>query len=216
MVQAKRSARSAPASPRRAGAKSAHKAALSGPALRSEQSTETISDLQRAAGNRAVTNLLTSDDRTLQRVPVAAEFHETLYNKESGAGLATAPPTGFTGGSPTTVANPDKASYEMARNADNSGVTVLIKIRFLQQARNTTPPPNPNPTGLPELGQLVGRPHRHPRHDPSPPGPRTPPTRRRLCGTRARSASPVLIIRSRGKVPVRTRPRCRRHRFGCR
>ena len=148
-------------------AKSAHKATSSGQAVRSEQGTETVADLQRTAGNRAVTNLLTSGDRTLQRVPVAAEFHETLYNKESGAGMATAPPTGFTGGSPTTVANPDKASYEMTRNADNSGVTVLIKIRFLQQARNTTPPPNPNPTGLPELGQLLGRPTVIPVNDPS-------------------------------------------------
>ena len=167
MAQAKRSARSAPASPRHAGAKSAHKATSSGQAVRSEQGTETVADLQRTAGNRAVTNLLTSGDRTLQRVPVAAEFHETLYNKESGAGMATAPPTGFTGGSPTTVANPDKASYEMTRNADNSGATVLIKIRFLQQARNTTPPPNPNPTGLPELGQLLGRPTVIPVNDPS-------------------------------------------------
>ena len=40
------------------------------------------------------------------------------------------------------------------------------------------------------------------------PGPRTPPTRRRLCGTRARSASPVLIIRSLEKVAF-VMPRCR-------
>ena len=50
----------------------------------------------------------------------------------------------------------------MTRNADNSGATVLIKIRFLQQARNTSPPPNPNPTGLPELGATARHAHRHP------------------------------------------------------
>jgi hypothetical protein len=131
------------------------------------QDTDTVTDLQRAVGNRAVTALLESGDASLQRVPVSAEFHETLYNKESGTGMATAPPRGFTGGSPTTVANPEKASYEMTRNADNSGVTVVIKIRFLQQARNTTPPPSPNPTGLPELGQLTGSPSAIPANDPS-------------------------------------------------
>ncbi len=55
----------------------------------------------------------------------------------------------------------------MTRNADNSGVTVVIKIRFLQQARNTTPPPNPNPTNLPELGTLLNSPTVIPVNDPS-------------------------------------------------
>jgi hypothetical protein len=63
------------------------------------------------------------------------------------------------------VANPDKASYEMTR--DSTGVTVMIKIRFLQQARNTTPPPSPNPAGLPELGQLISPPSVIPVNNPS-------------------------------------------------
>ncbi len=173
MASAKRSAYVAPTPSRRTAGKSNSTfektgASSSGLELRPAQETEVITDLQRAAGNKAVSTLLDSGDhRFVQRVPVSAEFHETLYNKESGAGLATAPSQGFTGGSPTTVANPDKASYEMTRNADNSGVTVLIKIRFLQQARNTVPPPSPNPTGLPEVGQLVGRPSVIPVNDPT-------------------------------------------------
>jgi hypothetical protein len=70
-----------------------------------------ITDLQRNVGNNAVTKLLEpSDHLSLQRVPVSAEFHETLYNKEAGTGLATAPPKGFTGGSPTTVAPTRRAT----------------------------------------------------------------------------------------------------------
>jgi len=108
--------------------------------------------LQRLVGNAAVTGLV---EPSLQRVGVTAEFHETLYNQEN-AGKASAPPGGFTGGTPDTVNNPTNSSYEMTRAADNSGATVLIKIRFMQQARNTVPPPSPNPTGLPEVGQLIG------------------------------------------------------------
>ena len=87
MAQAKRSARSAPASPRHAGAevRSQGDVIRARPYDRS-RAPKPIADLQRTAGNRAVTNLLTSGDHTLQRVPVAAEFHETLYNKESACG----------------------------------------------------------------------------------------------------------------------------------
>ncbi|MGB7983468.1 MAG: hypothetical protein WCF36_22035 [Candidatus Nanopelagicales bacterium] len=99
----------------------------------------------------------------LQRAPVTAAFHETLYNKENATGAYRA--AGFSGGTPTTVANPDKASYEISRSA--SGVTVLIKIRFLQQERNTVPPPNPNPAGLPELGTLKDSATEIPANDPS-------------------------------------------------
>ena len=168
LAQAKRSAGKAPApAPARRAEASPSKAGPGGLAPRAAQDAEVITDLQRTAGNRAVSAVLESVSPRVQRVPVSAEFHETLYNRESGTGMYTAPPRGFTGGSPTTVANPDKASYEMTRNSDGSGVTVLIKIRFLQQARNTTPPPSPNPTNLPELGQLIGSPSEIPTSDPS-------------------------------------------------
>ena len=119
-------------------------------------------DLQRLVGNAAVSGML---EPGLQRVAVVAGFHETLYNKEAASGQATA--SGFAGGAPDTVNNPSGASYEMTRAADNSGATVLIKIRFMQQARNTVPPPNPNPTGLPEMGQLIGPVTEIPANDPS-------------------------------------------------
>ncbi|HET9647766.1 MAG TPA: hypothetical protein VFP34_05990, partial [Microlunatus sp.] len=124
-------------------------------------------DLQRLVGNAAVGSLLesSSPEPEVQRVAVTAGFHETLYNSENAAGKATA--SGYTGGTPDTVNNPTGASYEMTRAADNSGVTVLIKIRFMQQARNTVPPPNPNPTGLPALGQLIGPVTEIPANDPS-------------------------------------------------
>jgi hypothetical protein len=122
-----------------------------------------VSGLQGRAGNRAVARLLAPVAAALQRVPVTAAFHETLYNKQNAAGQWRA--KGFSGGRPTTVANPDNASYDISRSA--SGVTVLIKIRFLQQERNTVPPPNPNPSGLPELGALKGSPSEIPVNDPS-------------------------------------------------
>lgn len=125
---------------------------------------QSLLDLQRLAGNAAVSALV---EPTVQQVAVNAQFHETLYNQESAAGKATAPVTGFTGGTPDTGNNPTAGSYEMTRAPDNSGVTVLIKIRFMQQARNTVPPPNPNPTGLPAVGQLVGPVTEIPTNDPS-------------------------------------------------
>ncbi|HKX15494.1 MAG TPA: hypothetical protein VJN19_09895 [Propionibacteriaceae bacterium] len=166
MAHAKRSVRAGPTPSRRTSGKSDSRASGAALAQRPARETDVITDLQRSAGNNAVTKLLEPTDHlSLQRVPVSAEFHETLYNSEAGTGLATAPPRGFTGGSPTTVANPNKASYEMTR--DSTGVTVMIKMRFLQQARNTTPPPSPNPSGLPELGQLIGSPSVIPANDPS-------------------------------------------------
>lgn len=122
-----------------------------------------VTGLQRLAGNRAVATLLAPVAAALQRVPVTAAFHETLYNKQNSTGAWRA--KGFSGGNPTTVANPDNASYDISRSA--SGVTVLVRIRFLQQERNTVPPPNPNPTGLPELGALMGHPTEIPVDDPS-------------------------------------------------
>ncbi len=151
---------------------SAPKAATSSsnPPVRSAPDLDGLTALQRRAGNRAVAALIESLPATLQRVPVNAQFHETLYNDENAAGQAIARPGGFTGGTPTSVANPQNASYDMARNADGSGVTILIKVRFLQQNRNTTPPPPtgaPNPTNIPRLGALVGSPTEIPTSDPS-------------------------------------------------
>jgi hypothetical protein len=132
-------------------------------AARREPVGGTVTGLQRLAGNRAVATLLAPVAAALQRVPVNAAFHETLYNKENSTGAYRA--KGFSGGNPTSVANPDNASYDISRSA--SGVTVLIKIRFLQQERNTVAPPNPNPTGLPELGALKDSPTVIPVNDPS-------------------------------------------------
>lgn len=145
---------------------SAPKAATStsNPPLRSAPDPDGLTALQRRAGNRAVAALIDSLPGPLQRVPVSAEFHETVYNQTGTGGSARA--KGYTK-SPTKVANPDKTSYELTRNADGSGVTVLIKIRFVQQARNTTPPPDPNPSKLPELGALVGSATEIPANDPS-------------------------------------------------
>jgi len=129
-------------------------------------STASVTALQTLIGNRAVTAILGPVRETLQRVPVNAQFHETLYNRENNTGAYRA--KGFTGGTPTSNANvggATPASYDISRS--DTGVTVLIKIRFLQQERNTVPPPDPNPTNLPELGTLKGSPTEIPVNDPS-------------------------------------------------
>jgi hypothetical protein len=82
--------------------------------------------LQRLVGDAAVTGLVGPN---VQRVGVTAEFHETPDNQEN-AGKASAPPQGFTGGTPDTVNNPTNSRYEMTRAADNSGATVLIKLHL--------------------------------------------------------------------------------------
>ena len=134
-----------------------------GPAPKSATPTD-LTELQRRAGNRAVAALIESLPASLQRVPVAAGFHQTVYSRTGTGGSARA--KGFAQ-NPTKVANPDKTSYELTRNADGTGVTVLVRIRFIQQARNTTPPPDPNPDNLPELGELVDPPTEIPANDPT-------------------------------------------------
>ena len=144
--------------------RAAPRSATTNPPVRATPDLEGLTELQRRAGNRAVAALIESLPGPLQRVPVSAGFHETVYNKTGTGGSARA--KGYNK-SPTKVANPDKTSYELTRNADGGGVTVLIKIRFVQQARNTTPPPDPNPSNLPELGALVNSPTEIPANDPS-------------------------------------------------
>jgi hypothetical protein len=108
--------------------------------------------LQRAVGNRAVGDILRRS--VAQRVAVSTSTSETLYNKEDATtGEATA---GHYGGMKT---------YDITRQGD-TGATVLVKIKFLNQARNTVPPPDPNPTGLPRLGALMGSPTEIPASDP--------------------------------------------------
>ncbi|MEO5679184.1 MAG: hypothetical protein ABIS47_05900, partial [Acidimicrobiales bacterium] len=77
----------------------------------------------------------------VQRVTIPASTTETLYNAESGTGQATAANFSVTG------------SYELTRQ-DDAGATVLVRIRFLSQSRNTTPPVPPATT--PRVGDLVG------------------------------------------------------------
>lgn len=105
--------------------------------------------LQRTIGNRAVGDILRS---VAQRVTVSMNTSQTLYNRTNAQGQATA---GKFGGA---------KSYEITRQGD-SGVTVTVKIRFVNQARNTTPPP-PGDTTAPRLGADVGEPTEIPPGDP--------------------------------------------------
>lgn len=121
-------------------------------------------DLQEQAGNRAVSRLVAG---TVQRVPVSTPMHETLFNTQNASGQAVqGNPAGY-GTVPTTVGNPGGANYDMTRAADDSGVTVLVTIRFLQQQRNSVAPPTPNPTNLPALGALLNSPTEIPANDPT-------------------------------------------------
>ena len=128
--------------------------------------TASLTELQRLVGNRALSAVLGPVRESLQRVPVNAQFHETLYNTENATGAHQA--GGFQGGTPTSNANvggdKNPASYDISRS--DTGVTVLIKIRFLQQDRNTVAPPNPNPTNLPRLGSSAGVAEGDPRQRP--------------------------------------------------
>jgi hypothetical protein len=96
--------------------------------------------LQRSVGNRAVMSALRS---TLQRVEVKTkDSGETLYNQAGTGGTAGAKHYG--GGAKT---------YDMSRSGDAS-VTVTVKIKFLSQTRNTTPPTPP--ATRPAVGELTG------------------------------------------------------------
>ncbi len=89
-------------------------------------------------GNRVVARLLQAN---VQRVTVDASTAETLYNTEAASGQATPGHFSVSG------------NYELTRQEDN-GAAVKVKIRFLSQSRNTTPPVPPATT--PRVGQLVG------------------------------------------------------------
>ena len=56
-------------------------------------------------------------------------------------------------------------SYDMVRNGD-AGVTVTIRIQFLNQTRNTVPKTAASPATDPELGDLIGKPTEIPANDP--------------------------------------------------
>lgn len=84
--------------------------------------------LQRNVGNKVVARLVEQGgDGAVQRVLVDASTSETLYNRESATGQATAGNFSVTG------------SYDLTRQED-TGATVLVKIRFMSQNRNVTPP----------------------------------------------------------------------------
>jgi hypothetical protein len=112
--------------------------------------------LQRTAGNRAVTSIVGRIHRnTLQRVKVSeATVGETLYNQSGAGGTAAAKHYSI------------KPQYQMTRNGD-SGVTVTVRVKFLNQARNGTDPTAPGaPPGTPALGALMGSPTEIPVTDP--------------------------------------------------
>ena len=112
--------------------------------------------LQQLAGNRAVTSIVGRIAReTLQRVAVKeSPPNETLYNDPGAGGTARAAQFG------------GAVSYDMTRNGD-AGVTVTIRIQFLNQARNGVDPNSPGaPAGTPRLGALLGSPTEVPANDP--------------------------------------------------
>lgn len=116
--------------------------------------TRQLMALQGMVGNEVVSSVM----RTVaQRVPVTApDPTETLYNQTSATGQATARSYGSGG----TV------SYDMVRAGD-TGVTVTVRIKFLNQNRNSVDPASPGaPAGTPPLGTLLGSPTEIPVDDP--------------------------------------------------
>lgn len=106
--------------------------------------------LQRTVGNHAAREIMRS---LAQRVPVSASTSETLYND-----------TNSTTGEASARRYGGPKTYDITRQGD-AGATVTVKIKYLNQARNTTPPgPNP-PPGTPRLGQLIGSPTEIPATD---------------------------------------------------
>lgn len=112
-------------------------------------------DLQRLAGNRAVAAVVDQiAARTMQRVKIKQPLPaETLYNQEGEGGKAAAKKYG------------GDVSYDMTRNGD-TGVTVTVRVQFLNQARNSVPKPANAQPGTPELGALLGSPTEIPADDP--------------------------------------------------
>ncbi|HEY5630482.1 MAG TPA: hypothetical protein VIR16_13330, partial [Candidatus Limnocylindrales bacterium] len=113
-----------------------------------------LRSLQAFAGNRAVATLMSQ--QAVQRVPMSSPNPtETLYNQTNASGQATAKSYG--GGTDT---------YDLARSGDTS-VTVTVRIKFLNQARNSVDPTAPgSPPGTPALGTLLGSPTEIPTNDP--------------------------------------------------
>ena len=82
--------------------------------------------LQGAAGNRAVTALL-SGDPAVQRVPVTVPTRrETLFNKAAPGGKATS----------RTYGDASGAKLDLSRGGTPEAVTVTVRIRFVDQARD--------------------------------------------------------------------------------
>ena len=118
--------------------------------------TAWASQLQRLAGNSAVASIVDRIAReTVQRVKVKERPpDETLYNQPGTGGTAKAKSYG------------GDVSYDMVRNGD-AGVTVTIRIQFLNQTRNGVDPSAPGaPPGTPRLGALLGSPTEIPANDP--------------------------------------------------
>jgi hypothetical protein len=108
--------------------------------------------LQRAVGNRATTGLVRP---VAQRVAIKdPTMTETLYNKSSASGQATAGKFQLT------------PRYGMTRQGDR-GVTVTVRIMFLSQKRNTIDPTSPGASpNTPPLGTLLDYPAEIPANDP--------------------------------------------------
>lgn len=146
-----------------AGSDSAQTADLPGPSRsiglvpgRSGASRAQLRALQRFAGNRAVAALV--GQHTVQRVPLSTPNQtETLYNQtDASSGQATAKSYG---GGPALT-------YDMTRSGDTA-VTVTVRIKFLNQARNSVDPTSPGaPPGTPPLGAMLGTPTEIPANDP--------------------------------------------------
>ena len=135
--------------------------------------------LQQLAGNRAVTSIVGRIAReTLQRVAVKeSPPNETLYNDPGAGGTARAAQYG------------GAVFYDMTRNGD-AGVTVTIRIQFLNQARrNGVDPNSPGaPAGTPRLGCPPRLAHRGPGQRPRRPASVVPEHRHRTGETLERQA----------------------------
>lgn len=112
-------------------------------------------DLQRLAGNAAVTSIVGRIARqTMQRVAVKeSPPDETLYNQPGTGGKAAAQNYG------------GDVSYDMSRSGD-SGVTITIKIQFLSQSRCGRKKLPTDPPNTPDLGDLINNPAEIPTNDP--------------------------------------------------
>ncbi len=95
-------------------------------------------DLQRSAGNRAVTGIVDKLGRSaIQRVEVTdTKMSETLYDKAGTGGKAKAKDYAIT------------PSYVLTRNGD-SGLTVKVRVKFLHQVRDNTGALKDDPVEIP-------------------------------------------------------------------